>query len=190
MRSRAGSGGGSGGGSGKHQQQQQQQQQHHHQPQQQRQRPGAGPSAADLTAAILSADTPRELLERVVLNHQQLDHTHIITALQRATQLWPHTAAPAGAVPAPGRRGATHWQQQQAPGEGGGGHVETVGRQQLAKLMLQLSGPFIRALPDYSGNDIASGLWCYSKCGLQPPAELIHASIQDLCSWDKLQQVS
>lgn len=124
-----------------------------------------------------------------MFNHEHLNHTHIITALQRATQLWPQTAAPQETDPGSDRPGARHLQQQAGSSGASRGQVQLVGRQQLEKLMLQLSGPFIRALPDYSARDIASALWSYAMCHLQPPAELVHAALQELYAWDKLQEV-
>lgn len=153
------------------------------------------PSRSEITALIMSASNPRELLENVVGNHQLLDHTHIIAALQKATQLWPQTATPAEAVAGADRAGAKHMQRQAAGNSSSSrstaaSEVKVVGRHQLERLMLQLSGPFIRALPDYSAHDVTSALWCYAKCGLQPPPEMLQASIDHLCSWDKLQRVS
>jgi hypothetical protein len=152
------------------------------------------PSRSDLTTFIMSASNPRELLEAVVGNHQLLDHTHIIAALQRATQLWPQTATPAEAVAGADRAGAKHMGRQTAGSSSSRGpaasEVKFIGRHQLERLMLQLSGPYVRALPDYSAHDVTSALWCYAKCGLQPPPEMLQASINHLCSWDKLQGVS
>jgi hypothetical protein len=167
---------------------QQQQRPHQQQQQQLRQWPAQryGSDPAEMTSLIMSADSPRELLERVVLNHQALDHTHIISALQRAAQLWPQTATPTHAGLGADRPRARHLQPQQQPT---GGEVALVGRQQLEKLMLQLSGPFIRALPDYSARDVSSALWSYARCNLQPPAELLRAAAHELCSWDKVQKV-
>jgi hypothetical protein len=170
-------------------------QQHQQQAQQQAQQQ-VHPARSDLTALIMSSNNPRELLERVVGNHQLLDHTHIIAALQKAAQLWPQTATPAEAVPAADMAGAKHMQRQAAGDSSSrssgtaASEVKLIGRHQLERLMLQLSGPFIRALPDYSAREITSALWCYAKCGLQPPPEMLQAAIDNLCSWDKLQRVS
>jgi hypothetical protein len=168
-----------------------QQQQHWQQQQQQQQAPPRGGAipAPKMTSRIMHAEGPRDLLTLVVRHHGDLNHIHIVAALNRAAELWKGTATP-GFVAAATRAGATHMQDDDgADGVSGGDGGTLVGRQQLEKLMQQLAGPFVRALPQLNAREVASGLWSYAHCGLQPPPELLSACVQDLCSWDKLRQV-
>jgi hypothetical protein len=158
-------------------------------PRQHRQWQQQAPDLAQLTTLIYSSSSPRELLERVVANHAAMKPSHIIAVMQRATQLWPQTGAPAETTPAAERPRAKHMPAGQPAGRSSSSDPPLVGRQQLERLMLQLSKPFVRALPDYSAREVAGALWCFAKCGLQPPAEMMQAALQELCSWDKVQKV-
>jgi len=198
LRTQAGRGTGSNHRRQQQQQQQQRQQEHRtqqHRPQQQQQQQQeqlrhqvAEPSAAELTALIMEADSPRELLQSVVANHQHINHIHIIAALNRATALWPTTATPSHPLTAPHTPRLSHIQpQQQQPS--GDSKVQLVERQQLEVLMQQLSQPLVRALPRYSAREITSALWSYAQCGLRPPPEVLHECVNNVCSWDKLREV-
>lgn len=141
----------------------------------------------------MSAATPKELLEVVVYNHESLNHIHLIAAMTRAAMLWPKTAAPADPLPAADTARASHIQQlkhqHQPSSSGGSSEVTAIDRQQLERLMMQLVGPFVRALPDYSVREISTALRSYGHCGLRPPASMLEACVQELTSWDKMQQV-
>jgi hypothetical protein len=130
--------------------------------QQQQPEQEAPASPAVITKRIMSAENPAELLQAVVLHHQLLNPVHIAAALNQAAALWPKTSIsePALVMPADQQQG----QQQSATATSAGSSIpSTVGRQQLERLMLQLAGPFLRALPHYSCREICTGLWAYAK---------------------------
>jgi hypothetical protein len=152
----------------------------------------AASSPQAITSLIMQAGSPRDLLQLVVQHSAQLNAIHIVAALNRAAKLWKQTATP-GSVPAPAQPGATHLRAHAArdgaaaAADSSGGKL--VGRQQLEVLMGQLSGPFVRCLPELGVREVSSGLWSYAVCGMRPPPALLAACVQQLCSWDKLQQV-